>query len=96
MPQSFLGELMSTKSATVRARLEPKLKKETELIFEELGINTTEAIRIFFTQVKLQRGLPFDLKIPNETTQKTIQDAKSKKDVKSFDSTEELFEDLDI
>jgi len=87
---------MSTKTATVRARLEPKLKKETELIFEELGINTTEAIRIFFTQVKLQRGLPFDLKVPNETTQEAIQDAKSKKDVKSFDSTDKLFEDLDI
>lgn len=36
------------------------------------------------------------LMVPNETTQEAIQDAKSKKDVKSFDSTDKLFEDLDI
>jgi DNA-damage-inducible protein J len=87
---------MSTKSTTVRARLEPKLKKETELILKELGINTTEAIRIFFKQVKLQHGLPFELKIPNETTQSSIREAKTQKNVTMFDNTEELFEDLDI
>ncbi|MDZ7720988.1 MAG: type II toxin-antitoxin system RelB/DinJ family antitoxin [Balneolaceae bacterium] len=87
---------MPTKSTTVRARLEPKLKQETELIFEELGINTTEAIRIFFKQVKLQRGLPFEMKIPNEITEDAILDAKARKDVSSFDSSDELFEDLDI
>jgi DNA-damage-inducible protein J len=87
---------MPTKSTTVRARLEPELKKETELILEELGINTTEAIRIFFKQVKLQRGLPFEMKIPNEITENAILDAKARKDVSSFDSSDELFEDLDI
>ena len=87
---------MPRKSTTVRARLEPKLKQETELIFEELGINTTEAIRIFFKQVKLQRGLPFEMKIPNEITKDAILDAKARQDVCSFDSSEELFEDLDI
>ena len=87
---------MPTKSTTVRARLEPELKQETELIFEELGINTTEAIRIFFKQVKLHRGLPFEMKIPNEITENAILDAKSRKNVSSFESSNELFEDLDI
>lgn len=87
---------MSSKSATVRARLEPALKKETERILDELGINTTEAIRIFFKQVKLHNGLPFDLKIPNESTHQAIQDANSRKNLKKFESTDDLFEDLDI
>jgi DNA-damage-inducible protein J len=87
---------MSIKSTTVRARLEPELKQETELIFEQLGINTTEAIRIFFKQVKLQRGLPFEMKIPNEITENAILDAKARKNVSSFESSDELFEDLDI
>jgi len=87
---------MTTKSTTVRARLEPKLKKETERIFEELGINTTEAIRIFFKQVKLQRGLPFEMKIPNEITEDAILDAKARKNGSSFENADELFEDLDI
>ena len=87
---------MSKKTATVRARMEPGLKKETERILDELGLNTTEAIRIFFKQVKLQRGLPFEMKIPNETTHQAITDAKSGQKLKEFDTTEELFEDLDI
>ena len=87
---------MSIKSTTVRARLEPELKQETELIFEQLGINTTEAIRIFFKQVKLQRGLPFEMKIPNEITENAILDAKARKNVSSFESSDALFEDLDI
>ncbi|MEX2361970.1 MAG: type II toxin-antitoxin system RelB/DinJ family antitoxin, partial [Balneolaceae bacterium] len=59
-------------------------------------INTTEAIRIFFKQVKLQRGLPFEMKIPNEETEDAILDAKTRKNVSSFESSDELFEDLDI
>jgi DNA-damage-inducible protein J len=88
--------VMSKKTATVRARMEPGLKKETERILDQLGLNTTEAIRIFFKQVKLQRGLPFELKIPNETTQQAITDAKERKDLKEFKTPEEVFEDLDI
>jgi len=87
---------MSTKTSTVRARLEPDLKRDAERIFDQLGINTTEAIRIFFKQVKLQRGLPFEMKIPNKTTQKAISDAKLRKNVIETESPEKLFEDLDI
>ncbi len=87
---------MSTKSTTVRARIEPDLKKETEDILDELGINTTEAIRIFFKQIKLHNGLPFDLKIPNESTHQAIQDANSRKDLKKLESPDDLFEDLGI
>lgn len=87
---------MVTKTSTVRARIEPKLKAETEHILGELGINTTEAIRIFFKQIKLQGGLPFELKIPNETTAKAMLEAYSHKNLSTFENTEELFEDLDI
>jgi len=87
---------MSKKTATVRARMEPGLKKEAERILDQLGLNTTEAIRIFFKQVQLQRGLPFEMKIPNEATHQAITDAKEGRELKEFDSTEELFEDLDI
>ncbi len=76
--------------------MEPDLKKETEDILDELGLNTTEAIRIFFKQVKLQHGLPFEIKIPNETTHQAIAEAKAGKNLKEFDTAKKLFEDLDI
>jgi DNA-damage-inducible protein J len=87
---------MSTKTSTVRARLEPDLKEDAEMILEQLGISTTEAIRIFFKQVQLQRGMPFDLKLPNETTIKAINDAQMRKHLKSANSSKELFDELGI
>ena len=55
------------KDAVVRARVEPRLKEEAETIFECLGISTTEAIRMFLTQVKMRRGLPFAVELPENT-----------------------------
>ncbi len=87
---------MTKKTATVRARMEPGLKKEAEHILDQLRLNTTEAIRIYFKQVKLQRGLPFEMKIRNETTHQAIVEAKDGQELEEFETTEELFEDLDI
>lgn len=55
------------KDAIVRARVEPRLKEEAESVFECLGITTTEAIRMFLTQVKMRRGLPFAVEIPDDS-----------------------------
>lgn len=55
------------KDAIVRARVELRLKEEAESVFEGLGISTTEAIRMFLTQVKLRRGLPFVVELPKDT-----------------------------
>src|SRR5690625_6679268 len=64
--------VMYKKTATVRARMEPELKKETERILNQLALNTTEATRISFKQVKLHRILPSTMKIPNQTTHQSI------------------------
>lgn len=55
-----------SKTATIRARVEPSLKDRVEKIFEKLGLNTTQAINLFYKQVELNNGLPFDLKIPHQ------------------------------
>ena len=61
-----------SKSAMVRARVEPSLKQDAERLFEQLGLSATQAITLFYRQVALRRGLPFDVVIPNATTQKTL------------------------
>jgi DNA-damage-inducible protein J len=43
-----------------------------ERIFTKIGISTTEAIRLFLTQVELHKGLPFPVSIPNEETVKAM------------------------
>jgi addiction module RelB/DinJ family antitoxin len=52
---------MPVKEAVVRARVDQKLKLESELILQRLGLTTTEAIRMLFAQIKLRGGLPFQV-----------------------------------
>ncbi|MGL4399272.1 MAG: type II toxin-antitoxin system RelB/DinJ family antitoxin [Luteolibacter sp.] len=52
------------KEAVVRARVHSELKEDAEKVFEKLGINTTEAIRMFLSQVRLRGGLPFPVEVP--------------------------------
>ncbi len=59
-----LGQYWAMKIETVRARVDARLKKESEDVLESLGLTTTEAIRIFLQQVRLRRGLPFPVTMP--------------------------------
>jgi DNA-damage-inducible protein J len=85
-----------SKSEMIRARTEPKLKKEVEKIFHALGLSYTEAINLFFQQVKLQHGLPFEVKIPNAETRKAIKDTKRGKGVTICKNADDMFKKLGI
>ena len=60
-----------SKTANIYARIEPEVKKEAEEILATLGIRVSDAINIFYKQIILQGGLPFDVKIPKK--EKTIE-----------------------
>ena len=49
------------KSANLYARIEPEVKEQAELILSELGIPASNAINMFYKQIILQRGLPFEV-----------------------------------
>ena len=52
------------KTANLYARIEPELKEEAESILAMLGIPASNAINMFYKQIILQRGLPFEVKLP--------------------------------
>lgn len=54
------------KSASVYARIEPELKEQAEAILSALGIPTSNAIDMFFKQIVLRKGMPFEVKLPYE------------------------------
>lgn len=64
------------KTAIINARIKPELKGDVEQILSQLGITTTQAITMFFEQIKLNKGIPFQLKIPNDETIQAMQDAR--------------------
>lgn len=81
------------KTAAVVVRVEPALKIKAERILYKIGISSSEAIRIFYTQVCLNEGIPFAIKVPNKTTQKAMRDAELRK-TKKAKNVDVLFEEL--
>jgi DNA-damage-inducible protein J len=84
------------KTSSVRARIEPELKGKAEHIFQQLGLTTTQAITLFYRQVELKKGLPFDVAIPNEITRKTFSDTDAGRDLIICNDTEDMFKKLGI
>jgi len=84
------------KTATVRARIEPLLKQDVEMLFKKMGLTTTEAINLFYRQVKLRNGLPFSVVIPNKTTEKVFKDTDAKRNLIRCEDTNDMFDKLGI
>ena len=84
------------KDAIINARVESGLKHKVDKIFHALGLSPTEAITLFYKQIELNKGLPFDVKVPNKLTRKTLKNSAAGKSIKQFKSREELYADLGI
>ena len=82
------------KTAIIRARVEPDLKSEVEQILGKLGLTVSDAVHLLYRQIKLQRGLPFDVRLPNELTARTLRASQAGLGVKRFGSKKELYADL--
>ncbi len=92
---SLQNEDRVSKSAMIRARVDPKLKIRAEALLAHLGLSATSAITLFYRQVVLRRGLPFELHVPNAVTQRAIQSARAGRGVIRADSIDELLVQLD-
>lgn len=90
------GRAAMAKTETIRARVDAKLKADAEAVLDELGLNASEAIRLFYRQVALRKGLPFDVKIPNATTRKALRDADRGENLIRYSSVDEMFRDLGV
>lgn len=80
---------MTAIKETTSIKLDKKAKEEAKKIFKQLGITMGDAFNMFLYQVNLQKGLPFEVKIPNEETKKTIEEARLGKNLQPL-SLEEL------
>jgi DNA-damage-inducible protein J len=87
---------MMSKTAMVRARVEPDLKNNAERIFDRLGLNATQAITMFYKQVELRDGLPFDVVVPTPTTKRTLKASEAGRDLVVCDDADDMFRKLGI
>ena len=78
------------KTGMIRARTEPGLKSNVEKILKKLGITSTEAINLFYRQIQLRKGLPFDVRIPNKTTLETFKKTDAGMELNTYETLEEF------
>lgn len=83
------------KTAIIQTRVDPAVKRNAQIILNKLNISMSEAISIYLSQITLHRGIPFEIKIPNEITAKTLTDSERGNNLHKVDSVDELFEELD-
>jgi len=87
------------KTATLTIRLDPALKKQSEQVLNEIGLTPSQAITLFYKQIKFQRGLPFEIQLPHEPNEETLQaidDLKKHRNVTTFKTVSDLAADLEL
>ncbi len=52
-------------TATVYARIDPQLKSDAEKVLSELGVTPSSVVQMLYSQIKLTRSIPFEIKLPS-------------------------------
>ncbi len=82
-------------NGVIHARIDPQTKAQAQSILKKLGITLSEAISLYLKQIVFQKGIPFEVKIPNELTMKTIDESERGEELHEASSVEEMFKELD-
>ncbi len=88
-------EKIVAKTATIQNRVDPDIKNNAQIILKKLNISMSEAISMYLSQITLHKGIPFEIKIPNEVTAKTLKDSENGRNIYKVDSVDALFQELD-
>jgi DNA-damage-inducible protein J len=84
------------KTAMIRARTNEDVKADAETILKRLGLTISDAVNIFLNQVRLHRGLPFEVRIPNKTTLETFKKTDKGKELIKCKNADDMFRKLGI
>ncbi len=82
------------KSAIIQARIDPEVKNKAQKILNKLNISMSEAISIFLTQVSLNKGIPFEVRIPNDLTEETLRKSEKGEELHEVSGIKQLFKEL--
>jgi len=84
----------------INIRVNEKLKKQSKVIFDELGLDMTTAITVYLKAVVRKNGIPFNFEIPNKETLKALEELEEiksgRKKVKTYSSVADLRKDLGV
>ena len=81
------------KDSKLNIRINSSLKEAVEKILMQLGLTTSEAVTALFYQIKMQRGLPFSIHIPNEKTLKAIEETEKGEGLTEYENVGNMVKD---
>lgn len=79
------------RDTVVRARVNSNVKHDVEGVLNRLGLTMSEAISLYLSQIQLEQGIPFAVKIPNKVTLKTFAATDRGKNIKPAKTVKEIF-----
>jgi DNA-damage-inducible protein J len=82
------------KTAYINQRIDADLKSKAEKVFSRLSLAPAAAIALFYQQVILRKGLPFDVCVPNAETVAALKEAEAGKGEVYEASTKEAFDEI--
>ena len=85
-----------SKSAFIGTRVEPEFKQEIEAICDRLGLSVSQAITLFLKQMQHHQGLPFEVRVPSQTTVSAVRRANERRGLRTYDSPDDLHRDLGL
>lgn len=85
-----------SKNANINVRTTPEIKEGAEVILNGLGLNISSAVNLFLKQVINYKGIPFDLRLPNQEAQRAMADVNNHRNLDSSDTVEEMFQKIGV
>jgi DNA-damage-inducible protein J len=82
------------KTAFLNTRIDPSLKTKAERILSGVGVTASQAITMFYRQVVIRKGIPFDVCIPNDETIAALREAEAGGGQVITGSTQSAFDEI--
>ncbi len=79
----------------INTRVDAQTKSQAQRILKKLDMTLSEAIKLYLRQIIYNKGIPFEIKIPNELTMETIEKSQRGEELHEASDVEEMFRELD-
>ena len=77
-------------------RVEKDFYDEARGILKQFGLTFGDAVNLFLAKITIEKGIPFDLKLPNEELKNRIKKIEKKENTSEYKNSNQLFDDLGI
>ena len=82
------------KTTYIKTRIEPELKDRAESVLKAIGMTTTQAIALYYQQIWLNKGIPFDVRVPNKETLDSIMKSEGGEGLHRHESVADYFKKM--